>query len=118
MARILLVASVPFSGGTILVAGLVASGRPGSSAIAQGIGLAVTFAALALLLGPLGGIGAALASLAAYCTTFACLLVLAVRHLGGRASAYLLPQRADWQFLRGVPLVQRLRRNLRRENGS
>lgn len=118
MARILLAGSVPLAGGTILVAGLVASGRPGASAVAQAIGLVVTFPALALLLGPLGGDGAALASLAAYCATFACLLVQAVRHLGGRASVYLLPQRGDWRFLRGLPLLQRLRRKLKRETGN
>jgi O-antigen/teichoic acid export membrane protein len=100
MAQILLAASVPFAGTTLLEAAFTAHGQPGITARAQLLGLAATAPGLIFLLGPLGGDGAALASLAAYSLSYAYLLRQAVRHLGGGYRDYLVLQRADWGFLR------------------
>jgi O-antigen/teichoic acid export membrane protein len=100
MAQILLAASVPFAGTTLLEAAFTAHGRPGIAARAQLLGLAATVPGLVFLLGPLGGDGAALASLGAYSLSYAYLLRQAVRHLGGRYRDYLVLRRDDWAFLR------------------
>ena len=100
MAQILLAASVPFAGTTLLEAAFTAHGRPGTAARAQLLGLAATVPGLIFLLPPLGGDGAALASLAAYSLSYVYLLRQAVRHLGGGYRDYLVLRRDDWGFLR------------------
>src|SRR5207245_1033997 len=84
MARLLLVAAVPQAGSEILASGLIGGGEPGWAARGQLLALAITIPGLLLLLPLIGGVGAALVSLAAYSVTFGFLLLRTVHRLGGR----------------------------------
>jgi O-antigen/teichoic acid export membrane protein len=95
MAIILLAAQVPFSAANVLGSALQADGAPLISSIAEGIALVVTVVGLALLLRPLGGIGAAIVSFAAYSASFSYQLFMARRRMGARLGEFLVPTRAD-----------------------
>ena len=90
MLLILLAASIPLAGVTILSAVLTAGRRILSAGVSEIVALAVTVVGLLLLLPPLGGIGAAIVSLVAYSLNFAWLLVIARRDHGGGTADYLL----------------------------
>jgi hypothetical protein len=57
---------------------------------------------LAALLRPLGGLGAAIVSLAAYSASFVFQLVMARRRVEAPLSAYLLPSRVDVRWARDL----------------
>jgi hypothetical protein len=57
---------------------------------------------LAVLLRPLGGLGAAIVSLAAYSASFAFQLIMARRRIDAPLSAYLLPSRVDLRWARNL----------------
>lgn len=102
---VLLLAAVPLAGIVMLGPALVGFGRPGSTALAEGCGLALTAGGLLVVL-PLGAgvLGAALVALSAYSVCFALLLVSAVRHVGFAPRDYLFLRRGDlawvWAELR------------------
>jgi O-antigen/teichoic acid export membrane protein len=73
MALVLIVASVPNAGTQVLTSALLAADRPRVVAVGEGVSVAITVGGLLLLLGPLGGLGAAIVSTAAYTVTFAIL---------------------------------------------
>jgi len=103
MALILLVAAVPFTGAAVLSAGLQADGAPAISSMAEGIALVVTVAGLAVALGPLGGIGAALVSLASYSASFVFQLVaIHRRHSDTPLHRYVFPTAADVRWARSL----------------
>jgi O-antigen/teichoic acid export membrane protein len=77
---------------TVLEAGLRGLGRPASVMQAEFAGLGITAIALALLLRPMGIIGASVASLLGYSTVCAVLLVQAHWQTGALISELLLPR--------------------------
>jgi hypothetical protein len=81
---------------------VVNSGRPGVSAAAELVTLAVTAIGLILLLPPLGGRGAAIVSLAAYVTGFVYLLVAVLRTAPEGVNDYVLPGRSDLAWARSL----------------
>jgi O-antigen/teichoic acid export membrane protein len=78
-ARILLIAGVFQGLNAILGNGLRSLGNPGAAAVAEGCGLVATVVLLAVLLRPLGIVGAAVASLSSYGIVTGILLSYAVR---------------------------------------
>ncbi len=102
MAMVLLVASVPLAGASVLGTALQADGAPLIPTVGEGIALIVTGVGLATLLGPLQGIGAAIVSLAAYSASFLFQLVMARRRIRMPLSEFLLPSRADVRWARTV----------------
>src|SRR5262249_9757375 len=64
MAIVLVAAGVPQAGAGILGAGLQADGVPAIPSVGEAIALVITVVGLLLLLGPLGGLGAAIVSAA------------------------------------------------------
>jgi O-antigen/teichoic acid export membrane protein len=106
MALILIAASVPNAGTQVLTSALLAADRPRVVALAEGSSVVVTVAGLLLLLGPLGGVGAALVSTAAYTLTFVILLWGARRRfaLSWRELLVASPRECDPR-----PLLARLR---------
>lgn len=109
MARILLVAAVPQTATLVLSTALIASGRPGATARAQVLSLGLTIPGLLLVLGPLGGVGAALVSLAAYTVTAAYLLWQAHERLGLGWRELVVVRRSDLAAV-VTPLLARVRR--------
>jgi len=99
MAMVLLAASVPLAGASVLSTALQADGAPTIPSIGEGIALAVTLVGLALLLRPLQGMGAAIVSLAAYSASFLFQLVMARRRTQASLSQFLVPSRADARWL-------------------
>lgn len=95
MIWILLLAEVPLAGTVTLGQAFIGSGRPGQTACAEGLALVVTVAGLAVALSALGGVGAALVSLAAYSVAFSYLLIQSHRISGHRLGALLVPTRGD-----------------------
>lgn len=87
---------------------LVARGYPLLQSLAVGAGFALTIALDILLIPPLGGLGAALASTVAYSAAGAVVAVAFVQALGGSAAA-LVPRRTD-----AVTIVRRARDLARR----
>jgi O-antigen/teichoic acid export membrane protein len=102
MAIVLLAASVPFAGASVLSSALQADGAPLIPSLGEGIALVVTVVGLAVLLRPLGGLGAAIVSLAAYSASFAFQLIMARRRIDAPLSAYLLPSRVDLRWARNL----------------
>jgi O-antigen/teichoic acid export membrane protein len=102
MAIVLLAASVPFAGASVLSSALQADGAPLIPSVGEGIALVVTVVGLAALLGPLGGLGAAIVSLAAYSASFVFQLIMARRRIDAPLSAYLLPSRVDLRWARNL----------------
>jgi O-antigen/teichoic acid export membrane protein len=101
MAMLLLAASIPLAGASVLSTALQGDGAPLLPSIGEGIALIVTVAGLIVLLPPLGGIGAAIVSLAAYSASFIFQLVMAGPRIGVRRSEFLVPRRADLLWVRG-----------------
>jgi O-antigen/teichoic acid export membrane protein len=102
MAIVLLAASVPYAGASVLSSGLQADAAPLIPSMGEGIALVITVVGLAVLLRPLGGLGAAIVSLAAYSASFLFQLVMTRRRTGVPLSAFLVPSRADALWARGV----------------
>ena len=100
MALVLLAASVPFAGASVLSSGLQSDGAPLIPSAAEALALVITVMGLVLLLPALGGVGAALVSLAAYTTSFLFQLVMARRRLGNPIREFLAPSRADLRWAR------------------
>lgn len=111
MAIVLLGASVPYAGAAVLGSGLQADGAPLIPSVAEGIAVVITVVGLIVLLGPLGGIGAAIVSLAAYSVSFVYQLLMASRRTGVRLREFLVPARADAVWARS--LVGRMSPRLR-----
>ena len=88
-AEILVVASIAVAVGQAWAGSLRGLGRPSEPAKAEVISLVVTVAGLALLLGPLGIVGAALTSLVAYLMA-ATFMYLRLRHFLGMGLRDLL----------------------------
>jgi O-antigen/teichoic acid export membrane protein len=111
MAFILLGASVPLAGGSVLSGALQADGAPLIPTVAEAIALVITGVGLVLLLPPLQGVGAAIVSLAAYSTSFCYQLIRAARRLGLPVSDFLVPGHADvvWARRRFADVTLRLR---------
>jgi O-antigen/teichoic acid export membrane protein len=107
MAQVLFLATIPNGVAMVMSAGLLASGRPGLDSRAQIVAAAVTVVALFALVPPLGAIGAAYASLIAYCISALLVSVSLTRVSGLRAREFLVPHRADL-----VDIVTRLRGRL------
>ena len=93
-ARVLLVAALFQGCNTVLGAALRNVGSPGSGALAEGVGLAVTALLLIVLLPPLGILGAALASSTGAAAATALLLLFTLR------AAHLEPEPSP-----GVPVT-------------
>jgi O-antigen/teichoic acid export membrane protein len=102
MALVLLIACVFRAAGTVLDNSVTAHGAPGASAISQGLALAITVPGLFIAVPALGGVGAALVSVAAYGMTFAYLFVVARKRFGGSIRDYLLVTGSDMVLLRRV----------------
>ena len=100
IALVLLAASVPLAGTTVLGSALSSAGRPGVAASAELVSLAVTIPSLILLLPVLGALGAALTSLVAYTVTLGFLLFRARAIFGGKLRDYCVPNRQDLADLR------------------
>src|SRR3989441_5052283 len=102
MVWILLVAGIPNQGANVLSAALTGAGRPGVPAAAEVVGLLVTIPALLALLGPLGGIGAAVASVLAYTVRFSILLVASKRLFQGGFHEFVLVSTTDGHWARSL----------------
>jgi O-antigen/teichoic acid export membrane protein len=102
MALILLAAQVCFSGASVLGTATGADGAPLIPSIAEGIALVVTVGGLALTLKPLGGVGAAIVSFAAYSSSFSFQLFMARRRTGIPLREFLVPTRADLSWARSL----------------
>jgi O-antigen/teichoic acid export membrane protein len=111
MTLVLLVGAVPLAAAGVLSAGLQADGAPMIPSVAELIALVITVVGLLLLLPPLGGMGAAIVSLAAYSATFLVQLVMARRRSGVRLRTYLIPTREDLRWAADLAggIVTRLR---------
>jgi O-antigen/teichoic acid export membrane protein len=101
MALVLLLAAIPSAGVLVLMTALVAAGRPGMTSIGELLAVLITGAGLLLVLEPLGGLGAALVSLAAYSANFGLQLIFARRIFGGRLRDYVVPRMEDARGLFG-----------------
>ncbi len=108
MTLVLCVASLPLAGVTVLSTALIAEGRPSLPSWGEVIGLVVTAGGLIALLGPLGGLGAAIVSLAAYGSNFVFQLHAARQTFPGSLRDFLLPRRTDVEW--ALAQVARLRR--------
>ncbi len=114
MAFVLLAANVPQAGATVLSSALQADGAPLIPSVAEGLALVITVAGLAVLLGPLGGVGAAIVSFAAYATSFLFQLVMARRRTRVRLREFLVPSGADVRWARALLADVMLRLKLAR----
>jgi peptidoglycan biosynthesis protein MviN/MurJ (putative lipid II flippase) len=95
MALILLVASIPLAGVTILAAVFSAGTRILAAGVSEIATMGLTVVGLLLLLRPLGGLGAAIVSLVAYTFNFSWLLRIALRDHGGTLAEYLFIRRDE-----------------------
>ena len=111
MVYILLGANVSFAAACALSAGLQADGAPVISSAGEVLAVVVTVAGLFALLGPLGGVGAAIVSLAAYSTSFVFQLVMAARRIGAPLWSFVVLTREDARWARdlGAAAFRRLR---------
>lgn len=100
MTLILLVANVSFGGALVLSGALQADGVPLIPSLAEGLALVVTVVGLIVLLPPLGGVGAALVSLAAYSASFVLQLYVTRRRIPAPLRLYLVPSREDLSWAR------------------
>lgn len=71
LARVLLVAAIPFCADQVVASGVVAAGFPGRRSVGQVISAGLTVLGLVLLAPTFGAMGAAVTSLVAYSTNFA-----------------------------------------------
>ncbi len=110
MTLILLAAQIPFNGASVLSSALQADGAPLIPTVAELVALAITIGGLLALLRPLGGVGAAVVSLAAYSASFIFQVSIAHRRIDVRVSTFLVPRRADlrWASSRFGELTERI----------
>lgn len=99
MARVLFIAVVPASVGSVLAAGLLGAGHPGATSVAQAFALLLTVAGIALLVPRFGGLGAAYTSLVAYSGFLGVILWEIKRSGTGSIAACLVPTLADAAWL-------------------
>jgi O-antigen/teichoic acid export membrane protein len=99
MTWVLLIGAVPFGAAGVLSGALQADGAPLVPSIAEGIALVVTVTGLLTLLRPLGGIGAAIVSVAAYTTSFGFQVAMARRRLDVPARHFLVPTSSDLRWI-------------------
>lgn len=102
MTFILLGANVSFAGAQAISSGLQADGAPGIPSFGEGLALIVTVVGLVVLLPVLGGVGAALVSLAAYTTSLLFQVAMASRRLGVPVASFVVPTRADVHWAVGL----------------
>jgi len=95
MIWVLLLAGVPLAGTVVLSTALISFGRPAYAGWAELLALIVTIPGLFVLLPHLGGVGAALVSLLAYCASFMLLMVIIRRQLGARVRDLLVIRPSD-----------------------
>ena len=114
LVYVLVIGCVFLAGLSTLSQGLPAVGRPGAPSIGEMISLGITVPGLIVFLPTMGAMGAALVSVAAYTTTFAVLIAIAVRHLGDRPADYLLLHRGDLATLSRLASASSLGRMWRR----
>jgi O-antigen/teichoic acid export membrane protein len=100
MTLVLLLANVFAAGCAVLSSGLQACGHPLVPSLGEGAAVVTTLVGLLLLLGPLGGVGAAIASTVAYATSFAIQLAAARRLVPG-GGRYVVPTRRDLSVAAG-----------------
>lgn len=100
LAQVLVLASIPFCVDQVIAAGIYAEGHPGKRSISQITSAAVTVGLLLLLAPRMGAMGAAVATLSAYCV--ACLISLATyrRITGLPVRRMLVLERADVHWVR------------------
>jgi O-antigen/teichoic acid export membrane protein len=110
MVLILLCAQVPLVGASVLSGALQADGAPLIPTIGEGIALVLTVAGLALLLGPLGGVGAAIVSVAAYGASCSFQVSRARGRIEASFGEFLIPTRGDlvWLGARANELLRRV----------
>jgi O-antigen/teichoic acid export membrane protein len=111
MALLLMVANIPLAGAMVLSSSFQAEAVPMVPTIAEGMALVITVVGLLALLGPLGGIGAALVSIAAYGTSFTFQLTIARRHFKVSLHELTIPTPDDVRWARRlisehVPLLR------------
>jgi O-antigen/teichoic acid export membrane protein len=111
MTIVLLIATVPLVAAGVLSSGLQADGAPMIPSIAELVALVITVVGLVILLPPLGGMGAAIVSLAAYSASFVLQLVMARRRRPVPLRTYLVPTREDlrWGADLAAGVIGRLR---------
>jgi O-antigen/teichoic acid export membrane protein len=112
MIWVLLLANVPLAGTVVLTTALISVGKPSYAAWGELLAIAVTVPGLLALLPHLGGLGAALVSLVAYCASFTFLMVVTRRQMGARLTDLLVIRPADAAVLMGLVrarLPERLR---------
>jgi O-antigen/teichoic acid export membrane protein len=95
MVALLAASATAAAGGTVLSRAFAAIGRPGVASLSEFVALAVTVPGLALLLRPLGGLGAALVSALAAIAASALLIALARGEFRSRAVDYLIVRPDD-----------------------
>ncbi len=108
MAQVLFLAGVPSGVVSIVGIGLLSTGRPGARSIALVAGLVVNVGLLLLLVGPLGAIGAAWATVAAYLVIATVALLRFRAATGIPARECVVPTGADLRDL--VAIGRRLLR--------
>jgi O-antigen/teichoic acid export membrane protein len=101
-ALVLVFAAAASSTNTIQQEAVRGLGRPDLVLRSQLCGLAVTVASLALLLGPFGMVGAAVASLLGYLTITVALAISGARVTGLSIAAVIVPHRGDVRALRDL----------------
>lgn len=113
-ALVLVPASVISGMNTLMEGGLRGLGQPKAALTAELSGLAVTVISLALMLRPLGILGAALASLLGYSATFAVAIYRGTRATGFSLDTLARPRRAEIaaavKSLAHIPRMFRTRR--------
>jgi O-antigen/teichoic acid export membrane protein len=106
LARILLVAAIALSAARALEAVLRGLGRPFEAGLAEIVSLAVTVIGLAILLPAIGLTGAAVASLLAYSTSMAMMIVRTRKALGVSLRSILIPTADDLRLVAAsIPLA-------------
>lgn len=116
-AALLLIAAAVVAGFNLVLGECLRGvGHPSTVLRSEIGGLVVTAAALWILLPPLGIIGAAVASLLSYCTTFVMLALSVSRRLSLPLRFFLIPKHEDYRLLVRVAIngLTRLRHFLNR----
>jgi O-antigen/teichoic acid export membrane protein len=101
MTQILLVATIPSAMSVVMSAGLLSTGHPELASRSLIAAAVTTVIALLALVPPFGAIGAALASLIAYCVSASLIGAGLTRVTGLRLRDVLVPRRADIHELAG-----------------
>jgi O-antigen/teichoic acid export membrane protein len=117
MVWILAAAAVPNTGTQVLTASLIGAGRPRFVALSELTAVGITVGGLLFLVGPLGGIGAALVSLAAYSITFVIMAVGSMREFRLPLRRLIVPTRRDL-LAQGVLVRSLITRIMQRHSGA